>query len=214
MAQTDEERALCLYVRAITDERVKASRCFSPLSPFPPPPPPTPQSVLAALETALRRQKLRRGGTSGADEAPSLSEEEEYIQQHLEQHQAVNALLDRLSQENFQLRDALAEIRPKLSETSGRRLFERTPGAGPHRFEDNIKTSDLSIGNGALLGLTIAQCSTLCTALKNDTEPLHSCNGIMYRMEEPGNAANLQTAYCYLLKVRSNRNPTAPLYTL
>tara|TARA_B110000858_G_scaffold194624_1_gene249381 strand:+ start:2990 stop:3502 length:513 start_codon:yes stop_codon:yes gene_type:complete len=170
--------------------------------------------VLAALETALRRQKLRRGGTSGADEAPSLSEEEEYIQQHLEQHQAVNALLDRLSQENFQLRDALAEIRPKLSETSGRRLFERTPGAGPHRFEDNIKTSDLSIGNGAILGLTIAQCSTLCTALKNDTEPLHSCNGIMYRMEEPGNAANLQTAYCYLLKVRSNRNPTAPLYTL
>jgi hypothetical protein len=57
------------------------------------------------------------------------------------------------------------------------------------------------------LGITIAECSTLCTALKNDTEPLHSCNGIMYRMAEPGNAANLETSYCYLLKTTGACNP-------
>jgi hypothetical protein len=205
LTQTDEERALCLYVRALTDERVPATRCFSTLSPFPPPPPPTPQSTLAAIQTALRRAKLRRGGTSGADPTPPRTDEEEYIQQHIDQNQAVNALLDRLSAENFQLRDALKEIRPKLSDTtatSGRRLFERLAGTGTHSLEQSIKTSELSVGNGALLGLTVAQCSTLCTALKNDTDALHSCNGIMYRFSEPESASNLETAYCYLLKVR------------
>lgn len=203
LTQTDEERALCLYVRALTDERVPATRCFSTLSPFPPPPPPTPQSTLAAIQTALRRAKLRRGGTSGADPTPPRTDEEEYIQQHIDKNQAVNALLDRLSAENFQLRDALKEIRPKLSDTtttSGRRLFERLAGTGTHSLEQSIKTSELSVGNGALLGLTVAQCSTLCTALKNETDALHSCNCIMYRMLEPDSASNLQTAYCYLLK--------------
>lgn len=205
LTQTDEERALCLYVRALTDERVPATRCFSTLSPFPPPPPPTPQSTLAAIQTSLRRAKLRRGGTSGADPAPPRTDEDEYIKQHIEQNRAVNALLDRLSTENFQLRDVLEEIRPKLSEitaTSGRRLFERLAGTGTHSLEQSIKTSELSVGNGALLGLTIAQCSTLCTALKNETASLHSCNGIMYRLFDAESASNLETAYCYLLKVR------------
>ena len=204
LTQTDEERALCLYVRALTDERVPATRCFSTLSPFPPPPPPTPQSTLAAIQTALRRAKLRRGGTSGADPTPPHTDEEEYIQQHLEQNQAVNALLDRLSAENLLLRDVLSEIRSKLpwNPPSGRRLFERLAGTGTHLLEQSIKTSELSVGNGALLGLTVTQCSTLCTALKNETDALHSCNGIMFRFLEPDNAANLDTAYCYLLKVR------------
>ena len=204
MTQTDEERALCLYVRALTDERIPAARCFATLSPFPPPPPPTPQSTLAAIQNALRRAQLRRGGTSGPEPTPSRTEEEEYINQHVEQNHALNALLDRLSAENFQLRDALREMRPKLSDTtatSGRRLFERLAGTGTHSLEQSIKTSELSVGNGALLGLTVAQCSTLCTALKNETDAMHSCNGIMFRFSEPDNAANLQTAYCYLLKV-------------
>lgn len=213
LTQTDEERALCLYVRALTDERVPATRCFNTLSPFPPPPPPMPQSTLAAIQTALRRSKLRRGGTSGAEPKPPLTEEEAYIEQHVEQNQAVNTLLDRLSAENFQLRDTLKEIRAKLSDTAaspssyGRRLFERLAGTGTLSLEQNIKTSELSVGNGALLGLTVAQCSTICTALKNETDVLHSCNGIMYRMLEPDNAANLQTAYCYLLKNTGSCQP-------
>ena len=201
LTQTDEERALCLYVRALMDERIPASRCFAQLSPFPPPPPPLPQSALAAIQTAIRRAKLRRGGSGGPEDAPPLNEEEEYVQQHVEQSREVNSLLDRLSAENWQLRDALKDIRAKFNEPSaGRRLFERLAGTGNHNLEQNIKASELSVGNGALMGLTIAQCSTLCTALKNDTDSLHSCNGIMYRMLEPDNAANLQTAYCYLLR--------------
>ena len=200
--QIDEERAVCLYVRALSDERIPASRCFSSLSPFPPPPPPLPRSLAAAFQTALRRRKVRAGGTSGAEPTADPTNENEYIREHLEKNAEVNALLDRLSAENFQLRDALAEIRPKLvdPQLQGRRLFERLAGTGSHHLEDSIKYSDASVGNGALMGLTIAQCSTICAALGNNTESLHHCNGIMYRMAEPGNAANLQTAYCYLLK--------------
>ena len=103
-------------------------------------------------------------------------------------------MLDRLSQENFQLRDALAEICPKLL-----RLFERLQGTGSHRFADNVKYTDISVGGGAIMGVTVAQCSTLCAALRNQTDDLHSCNGIAYRMLDPSNAANLYTAYCFLL---------------
>lgn len=212
LTQTDEERALCLYVRALTDERVPASRCFSALSPFPPPPPPTPQSTLAALQTSLRRSKRRRGVTGDVESGPPQTDEEQYVQQHVQQNDEVHALLDRLSAENFQLREALQELRPKLTDPTdaGRRLFERLESTGSYSLEHSIKTSALSVGNGALLGLTLAQCSTLCTALKNDSEPLHSCNGVLYRMLEPSNAANLQTAYCYLLKARSNHGPPPP----
>lgn len=200
--QIDEERALCLYVRALSDERVQATRCFGDLSPFPPPPPPLPRSLAAAFTNALRRKKVRDGGTTGAEPTPDPMNEQAYIQEHLERNREVNSLLDRLSQENFQLRDALAEIRPKLLDPNvqGRRLFERLKGTGSHRFADNIKYTDISVGGGAIMGVTIAQCSTLCAALRNQTDDLHSCNGIAYRMLEPSNAANLYTAYCFLLR--------------
>ena len=200
--QIDEERAVCLYVRALSDERIPASRCFASLSPFPPPPPPLPRSVKAAFETALRRRKVRAGGGSGPERAADPTNENEYVREHLERNAQVNALLDRLSAENFLLRDVLAEIRPKLldPQLQGRRLFERLAGTGPRHIEDSIKYNDASVGNGALMGLTVAQCSTVCAALKNSTESLESCNGILYRMADPGNAANLQTAYCYLLR--------------
>lgn len=200
--QIDEERALCLYVRALSDERIRASRCFATLAPFPPPPPPIPRALAAAFQTALRRRRVRNGGSSGAEPTADPTNENEYVREHLERNAEVNALLDRLSAENFQLRNALAEIRPKLvdPQLQGRRLFERLVGTGSHHLEDSIKYSDASVGNGALMGLTIAQCSTICSALGNNTESIHHCNGIMYRMAEPGNSANLQTAYCYLLR--------------
>ena len=94
----------------------------------------------------------------------------------------------------------LSTLTLTLALTFSARLFERLAGTGTHSREQSIKTSELSVGNGALLGLTVAQCSTLCTALKNETDALHSCNGIMYRMLEPDSASNLETAYCYLLK--------------
>lgn len=200
--QIDEERALCIYVRALSDERIHASRCFATLTPFPPPPPPIPRALEAAFQTALRRLRVRNGGPSGTEAAPDPTNENEYVREHLERNAEVNALLDRLSMENFHLRDALAEIRPHLvdPQVQGRRLFERLVGTGSHHLEDSIKYSDASVGNGAIMGLTIAQCSTICAALGNNTVSLHHCNGILYRMEEPGNAANLQTAYCYLLR--------------
>lgn len=157
---------------------------------------------MAAFQTALRRRKVQTGGTSDAEPTPDPTNENEYVREHMQRSSEVNALLDRLSAENFQLRDALAEIRPKLvdPQLQGRRLFERLAGTNSHRLEDNVKYADASVGNGALMGLTIAQCATLCEALGNSTDSVNSCAGITYRMADPGNAANLQTAFCYLLK--------------
>lgn len=195
--QVDEERALCLYVRSIIDERVPASRCFSTLSPFPPPPPPLPQSVLARIQTTLRRRKVRQGGSAGSERAPQEADETAFVRQHAAKHAEVEGLLDRLSNENFQLRAVLDGIRPKLA--NGRRLFERLAGTASHDFALNVKHSALSVGNGALSGLTIAECSTLCAALQNETDSLDSCRGIAYRMLQPANPSNLQTAFCFLL---------------
>ena len=200
--QIDEERALCLYVRALSDERVEAKRCFSTLAPFPPPPPPLPRSLAAAIETRLRRRRVRNGGSNGPLAESDVTNENAFIRQHVERSIEVHGLLDRLASENLQLRTVLEEIRPKMVDPAiqGRRLFERVRGTGSHRLSDSVKYTDFSIGGGALLGLTIAECSSLCAALRNDTETLHSCNGIAFRMLDPGDKANLQTAYCFLLR--------------
>lgn len=207
--QIDEERAVCLYVRALSDERIEASRCFSALSPFPPPPPPLPRAIASAIQTRLRRRRVRSGGTAGALPEPTSSNEGQYIKEHTQRSMDVHNLLDRLASENFQLRAVLEEIRPKMVDPllQGRRLFERLAGTGSHDLEQNIKYTELSVGGGALLGLTIAQCSSVCTALKNQTDALHSCNGIAYRMLEPDNKLSLQAAYCYLLRTTGGCTP-------
>lgn len=209
VTRVDEERALCLYVRALSDQRIPASRCFSNLSPFPPPPPPIPQATRAAIENHLRRAKIRNGGTRGAEEETMEEDEDAYVRQQTEAHERVNALLDRLSEENFGLRKVLKELRPKLSENaiSGRRLFERLQGTRSSSLEENTKYTELSLGGGALLGYTIAQCSVICTALKNATDSIHSCNGIAYRMAHPDDASSLQTAHCFLLRTMGSCSP-------
>ena len=207
--QIDEERAVCVYVRALADERIRASRCFAALSPFPPPPPPLPRALVAAFETALRRTRVQNGGTAGAQAAADPTNENEYVREHLERNAQVNALLDRLSAENLQLRGVLAEIRPKLvdQQLQGRRLFERLAGTQSHKLEDSIKYGEYSIGGGALIGLTVAQCGSLCAALTNNTDSVYDCAGIMYRMAEPEQPANLQTAYCFMLRTTGSCTP-------
>ena len=76
----EEERAVCVYVRAIASERLRAQRCFAATPPSPPPPPPTSQSVRAAITAAALERRVRQGGTSGPEATPDLSSEEEYIQ--------------------------------------------------------------------------------------------------------------------------------------
>ena len=181
---------------------MEASRCFGTLSPFPPPPPPIPRTIASAIETRLRRKRVRNGGTTGPLPEPDHTNANSYVRQHVQQSVEVHNLLDRLASENFQLRAVLEEIRPKLADPTvqGRRLFERLKGTGTHKFGDSIKYTELSVGGGGLLGLSIAQCSSLCAALQNETDTLHSCNGIAYRMADPDNRASLQTAYCFLLR--------------
>ena len=71
VVETDAERIVCVYVRAIVDERVDARRCFSTLSPSPPPPPPTDDVTRGLIDTILKHQAQRLGSSGGPEaEAP------------------------------------------------------------------------------------------------------------------------------------------------
>jgi hypothetical protein len=173
------------------------------MSPFPPPPPPTYQRTRAAVAARVQRDALRRGA-SGVESAPVLSEEDEFDRQRLERHERATALLDRLASTNFQLRQVLDEIRDKMQDGTGvgRRLFQRPVDTGTYALADSVKLTALSVGDGAVLGLTTAECSTLCAALKNASDTANSCAGVAYRVLDPSDPSNLHTAYCYLLRVR------------
>ena len=51
--------------------------------------------LFSAIETRLRRKRVRSGGTSKSLPSPSLTNEEKYIKQHTQRSIDVNNLLDR-----------------------------------------------------------------------------------------------------------------------
>ena len=111
-----EDRAVCLYVRAVVDQRLEAARCFR-LNPSPPPPPSPSRAAIAAMQHAQRKKRVDNGlGTSNEGGAPSPTEEEEYAAQQDTSHNSHVALLDRLiSQNNFGMRGVLLRIKQKIS---------------------------------------------------------------------------------------------------
>ena len=170
-----QDRAVCIYVRAIQDERVYAEKCFSSLPPSPPPPPPTPASRLAAESAALLARQVRQGGSNGQAGPVPLSSEEQ-IKKDAEAQQAKQiAFLQDLSKDNFQLRDILSSISEKMQ---GRRLWQREAShASPHMEDAILATS--AFGYAPISGVTNAECSALCAAIDGG-------NG----------TCSYQTAYC------------------
>ena len=114
------ERAVCVYVRALSDERVRASKCFDQLPPSPPPPPPVPRSRMAQLMSKLVKIKDDSGQPNTPDDAVEVRDEETYRKEHEAQTASQLALLDRLSEQNFQLRTILGNIRNRISSYNGR----------------------------------------------------------------------------------------------
>ena len=205
------ERAVCVYVRAIANERVRASKCFGAISPSPPPPPPKAQGELARLKAALLKRQVRRGGTSGATDAVALSDEEEYAREAQAAAAAQLEYLDTLASDsgNAQLREILQTIRGHLGDTApatptpsgggyyGRRLWQRTDDATSHRIVDNI-LSTTAFGTSPIVGVTVAQCEALCAAIDNST--VGQCKGIAFARADGANPRDPTLRQCILLR--------------
>ena len=195
----NEDRAVCVYVRAIQDERVYAEKCFAHLPPSPPPPPPTPASRLAAQSGGLLSRRVRQGGTNGAEEEVPLSSEEQQKQEAEKQQNTQKNFLNQLAADNFQLRDILGPIMEKMD---GRRLWQREKSHNSHHMEDSI-LSTLAFGNAPIAGLTNAECSALCAAIDGGNG---TCAGIAYARLN-SDPRDLTLRQCYLLRSTGGCTP-------
>ena len=103
---------MCVYVRAIAEERVRATKCFEQLAPSPPPPPPVPRSRAAMILSRLVKIRDRSGLSNGPEPAPIDDNEQAYRNEHDAQRNAQLHLLDSLAEDNFQLRGLLGNAQP------------------------------------------------------------------------------------------------------
>lgn len=187
------ERSVCVYVRAIQDERVRASKCFAPISPSPPPPPPMPQSRLAAIAASALKRRTRQGGTNGAEGQLDVGSFEQYAKEAEANQKEQLAYLEQLSDSNFQLREVLGGIVDRIE---GRRLWQRTEYHQSHHLEDNI-LSTTAFGSAPIVGVTLDECQVLCAAIDNAT--IGTCQAVAYaRLNAAGRDFTLRQ--CYLLK--------------
>lgn len=195
LGKDEEERAVCLYVRALVNQRVSASRCFG-LHPSPPPPPTKSQSRTAAEQHAVRDRRVRTGlGSSAEGEAPARTEEEEFSDKHGASERESAGLLDRLAAENFGLRPVLSKIKLRLGR--GRRLFERLPGASSH----DLALNKLEVpGLRSLPSVTMAECQALCSAMRNESSELDNCRAVLYSLVDPGAQTGARLVRCQPLR--------------
>jgi len=168
------ERSVCVYVRAIQDERVRASKCFAPISPSPPPPPPMPQIHLATAASDALARSTRHGGTNGAEVQPDLGNGEQYANQAEAKQTEQLAYLEQLSESNFQLREVLGGIVDRIE---GRRLWQRTEYHQSHHLQDNILSTN-AFGSAPIVGVTLDECQVLCAAIDNAT--IGTCQAVAY----------------------------------
>lgn len=188
------ERSVCVFVRAIANERVRADKCFGAISPSPPPPPPKGQGPLALLKAALLQRQVRRGGSSGPTKTVPLTDEEQYAKEAEEAEAAQMAYLDELAADNPQMRSVLSEISATVH--AGRRLWERSADARSHDLIDNVLQT-AAFGTSPITGITVAQCETLCAAIENGTVGV--CKGIAFARAS-ASARDLTLRQCILLR--------------
>ena len=204
VVEDGKERSLCLYVRSIQDERVRANRCFGEQPPSPPPPPPVPHSREAAVATALLRRRVRKGGSNGPVQGEQeVSSIDQYKQEHDDAVKEQLELLDRLANDNFQLRGLLNGVRDRVIQTAssssseGRRLWERDSEHKSYHLQDNLMQIP-AIGNRPITGISIAQCQAICRGLLNETTG-EICKGIAFARSDPSNPRDQSVRQCFLL---------------
>ena len=101
-----EERASCLFVRRIAEERRRAAACFSRVAtPFPPPPPP--QTVTDTSGAGSLRAQRARLGDLETYEAPRRTDAAQYAFDASGAIDGTRALINSLGETNPVLRDML-----------------------------------------------------------------------------------------------------------
>ena len=115
-----QERAVCVYVRRVLDERVPAFRCFDTVSPSPPPPPPEDAALLANERILERQRKIREDNAQGSADEPERSE---LYEQQIEEQGHLDfaaATIAGLYEKHVQLRPllggALSKVRAQAEE--------------------------------------------------------------------------------------------------
>lgn len=160
-----EERASCVVVKRVLEQRRRASACFSEIAYPYPPPPPVATTKDAVKELNLRRQRWRLGDLE-TYAAPRKTDEAQWATDTTGAMQGTEALLDALGEDNpilqSLLNTALDEIRTTATDTAipgGRRLLQR--------YEYNTRLTDALIthpvmtayGKGGIPGVTAGSVS-------------------------------------------------------
>lgn len=160
-----EERASCLFVRRIAEERRRASSCFSHIA-YPYPPPPAPKVVTdASAEWSLRQQRERLGDLERY-EAPRKTDAAQWAFDSSGALEGTKALLTGLGENNPILKGLLDNAVEEIV-ASGRRLMQR-PEYNT-RMTDALITHEIMTfyGKGGIPGVTVGSCQASSCAQPN-----------------------------------------------
>lgn len=206
-----EHRSACLFVRRVTEKRIKARNCFSSVSsPRPPPPPPaTTTASIQAIED--RVDAIIRGEAGVKDEAP-LSDTDQYAEEIRDTITQTELLLAQFGETQPILKGILQDSIDQMRESAvaaeaaqasgGRRLMQREfdyPATLDEALVDHPVMNQLKAG---IPGVDIGLCEALCTAISianaTDDDPA-LCRAFAHKRADPFSASDF-TGRCYLLR--------------
>ena len=197
-----EERASCLFVRRIAEERRRASSCFSHIA-YPYPPPPAPKVVTdASAEWSLRQQRERLGDLERYAE-PRKTDTAQWAFDSAGALEGTKAMLASLGETNPILQGLLNTATDEITNAAalGRRLMQR-PEYNT-RMTDALITHEIMTfyGKGGIPGVTVGSCQALCEATKQDdrAEATDQCNAYAFKRAAPFSYTD-QSGWCYLLQ--------------
>ena len=196
-----EERASCLFVRRVAEERRRASACFSRVaSPDPPPPPPAFNVTETSGTGNLRAQRDRLGDLEKYEE-PRRTDTAEWAFDKSGAIDGTRALINSLGETNPVLKSLLDTAMDEIQTAGGRRLMQRIEYET--YMTDVLVTHELMefYGKGGIPGVTIGSCQALCEATKQDERAKHDehCNAYAFKRAAPFSYTD-QTGWCYLLQ--------------
>ena len=207
-----EHRSACLFVRRVTEKRIKAKNCFSAvLSPFPPPPPPL--SVTASIQAIEDTDDEIIRGDAGVKEEPPLSDTEQYVREIrdtitqtellLAQFGETQPLLKSIIQDSIdQMRGSLGAAQTAAQAEGGRRLMQREHDYSATLDEALVEHPIMTQLKTGIPGVDIGLCEALCTAISladaTDSDPA-LCRAFAHKRADPFSASDF-TGRCYLLR--------------
>ena len=148
-----EERASCVFVRRVLDEKRRARACFSHISAPNPPPPPVTLATDTASASSQWKQRARLGDLE-AYEAPRKTDVATWEENTAGAIAGTEALLDAMGENNPILQGLLRTAKDEIVTAGGRRLMQRVEYAT--RMEDALITHEIMsfYGKGGIPGVT------------------------------------------------------------